>query len=172
MPMTTGDPYGAASQTNGTTYWPSHGQISPAAPGAMPDLAGPPGLRVWFYRPAHGRDDTGGGLSACHEQATVIGVVPFDSMRGPQPPQPMPASMRIARPTTDAPAMWLVRDTMPYSCVVYLVPADRPTIDGIADLAGVRFGGNFAYSPDPLFTRLAGTICAVPVHDQLPGGIR
>jgi hypothetical protein len=172
MPTTRGGPYGPTGRTHDDTYHLPEGPISPVAPGAMPDLVGPPGLRVWFYRPAHGRDDTGGGLSAAHEQATITGVIAFDPLRGLAPLRPLAPGFQIARPTADAPAVWLVRNTAPGSSVVFLVPAGRPIIDGIADLTGVSFGGNFAFSPDPLLIRLTGTTTAVPVHDRLPGGSR
>jgi hypothetical protein len=136
-----------------------------AAPGVMPDLAGPPGLRVLFYRPADGRDDSNGGLSSRHDQATVTGVVAFYGVDGPPPLRPLPLVMQVVRPTADAPAVWLARGPVPGD--VFLIPADRPLIDGIPDLTNLSFGGNFAFSAHPMFDGLTGTHTAVRVHDRV-----
>lgn len=155
----------APATVNPTASTPT-GSTLPAVAGPVPDLEiGPPGLPVSFYRPADGRDDSNGGLSSRHDRATVTAVLAYQGVEDPPRLRAVPLVMQVARPTADAPAVWLVRG--PETDDVFLIPAHRLLLDGIPDLTRLRFGGNFAYSPRPAFAGLTGARAAIRVHDRV-----
>jgi hypothetical protein len=127
------------------------------------------GVRVWIYRRADGHTDNPEGLSSLSQRATITAVIPIDPLRGARALQPLPVSGGHV-PDSAAPALWLARSTLPGHRDAYLVPADLPLIDGVPLLQAVRFGGNFAFSPEPAYSRLLGWSGALPIHDDNPGG--
>jgi hypothetical protein len=144
------------------------------------------GVRVWFYRRADGQGwnsqagnsqgaggqgASSGGLSWAHERATITALVPVDPLTGVRGLQPLPVSGG-ATPTVEAPAVWLVRDVLVGSRQAFLVLTSLSLLDGVPLLEAARFGGNFAYSTDPVYARLLGWSGAVPVHDGDPGADR
>lgn len=116
-----------------------------------------PGLYVTVHR--SGLASTATGISARCHLLTVNGVITAED----QVPavRPLPSSCQAYQPSEEALPVWLYQDLGQ----VFLIPAHR-TSAGAPDVAGWRFGGNFAYREDLRFHELAGFDAAVKIYDH------
>jgi len=110
------------------------------------------GLIVDIYRTAALGDCTGGGISASHDQLTLVNVSgPFE-------------------PTPDRPAALLVdgnlRGTKRIVPAVWDEDASWWTMLRLPDQVGPMMGGNYAATSDSRFRNAADLYGAVAIHDR------
>lgn len=116
-----------------------------------------PGVYVTVYRDGLTAPDRT-GTSERHHLLTVNGLV----TTGAHPAlRPLPQAAQMYLPSPEAPAVWLVREARR----TIIVPASIP-VDGVPDLTGWIFGGNFAYRADEQYHALVGFDAAVQIHDH------